>query len=616
MKPSPLGLRALLALALAAVFALPASAAPEAVKISSRRNCIFYRDGTATSWATGNWVGINGNSHADELFDGNFENYINQNSAGAYLVMDLTPICVEEDGQPFVTDILIGHAGNTQYSLYYTTEEAPAAGSTSDERNWIPIVEKTTPKKGVTTNGVNAVATAVKYVWDTSLGWSGTSLAEIEVQGYEYVPPVAVKISARRNCVFYRDGTATSWATGNWVGINGNSHADELFDGNFANYINQNSAGAYLVLDTTIRDNGVSTGDGYYVTDVLIGHAGNTKYSLYYTTEAAPAAGSTSDDRTWIPIVEQTTPKKGVTTNGVNAVATAVKYVWDTSLGWSGTSLAEIEIWGMDPSSILCLHPNPQWIVVPDSNTCTDYGYKQNVCPDCGTVLSTLSVVDLPPKGHSYVCSLNQPGSKSGYGSGFISCARCDFQVDFTDGPLELMQFGGVEAENVIQFSNLSVSSLANADWGVSATRLFDNKWTFDEWRDWHAVSRSHNEYVQIEFGTTIDLTKVEFAVANHNQTVEFWNCDGDEEVKMGEVAVKTDSSVGEFIAQRKTIYFTGDDQTTGQAVKKLRVRFTDTEGLGVNGIRPVSMGEIHPYGTVVGAGKLDPGPPMFLLMQ
>ena len=605
----------LFALALAAV-ALPSFAAKTATKISSRRNCILYRDGTATSWASGNWVGINGNSHADELFDGDFENYINQNSAGAYLVMDLTPICVEEDGQPFVTDILIGHAGNTKYSLYYTIEEAPAAGSTSDDRTWIPVVEQTQPKKGVTTNGVNAVATAVKYVWETSLGWGGTSLAEIEVQGYEYVPPKAVKISARRNCILYRDGTATSWASGNWVGINGNSHADELFDGDFANYINQNSAGAYLVLDTTMRDNGVSTGDGYYVTDVLIGHAGNTKYSLYYTTEEAPAAGSTSDDRTWIPVVEQTQPKKGVTTNGVNAVATAVKYVWETSLGWGGTSLAEIEIWGMDPSTITCLHPHPQWIVVPDSNTCTEYGYKNSVCPDCGTILSSLRVDELPPKGHDYVSSLARTGNVLRYGAGRITCSRCDFEIDCSADPVELMQFGGMVSETAIQFSNLSVSSVGDTSWGVTPARLTDNKWTFDEWRDWHAVSRSHNEYVQIEFGTTVDLTKIEFAVANHNQTVEFWNCDGAEEVKMGEVAVKTDSSVGEFIAQRKTIYFTGDDQTTGQAVKKLRVRFTDTEGLGVNGTRPVSMGEIHPYGTVVGAGKLDPGPPMFILMQ
>ena len=179
-----------------------------------------------------------------------------------------------------------------------------------------------------------------------------------------------------------------------------------------------------------------------------------------------------------------------------------------------------------------------------------------------------------------------------------------------------MMQFGGVATEGRIQFVDLSVSSTGDTGWGVNASRLINNSWVFDEWHDWHAITRSHDEFIQIEFGTTVDLTKIEFAVANHNQTVEFWNCDGAEEVKMGEVAVKTDSSVGEFIAQRKTIYFTGDDQTTGQAVKKLRVRFTDTEGLGVNGTRPVSMGEIHPYGTVVGAGKKDPGKPMFLLMQ
>ena len=188
--------------------------------------------------------------------------------------------------------------------------------------------------------------------------------------------------------------------------------------------------------------------------------------------------------------------------------------------------------------------------------------------------------------------------------------------VDLVSSKVNGVAIGGVKMEDVIRFTNIDVSSIDNVDWGVSTSHLVDDDWVFNEWHEWHAASRSHNEFVQIDFGTTIDLTKIEFAVANHNQTVEFWNCDGAEEVKMGEVAVKTDSSVGEFIAQRKTIYFTGDDQTTGQAVKKLRVRFTDTEGLGVNGTRPVSMGEIHPYGTVVGAGKKDPGPPMFLLMQ
>ena len=597
----------LLALALAA-FALPSFAAPTATKISSRRNCILYRDGTATSWASGNWVGINGNSHADELFDGDFENYINQNSAGAYLVMDLTPICVEEDGQPFVTDILIGHAGNAQYSLYYTTEAAPAAGSTSDDRTWNPVVVKT-QAGGTKTYGVNAIATAVKYVWDTSLGWGGASLAEIEVQGYEYVPPKAVKISDRRNCILYRDGTATSWASGNWIGINGNSHADELFDGNFTNYVNQNSSGAYLVLDTTMRDNGVSTGNGYFVTDVLIGHAGNTQYSLYYTTEAAPAAGATSDDRTWNPVVVKT-QAGGTKTYGVNAIATAVKYVWDTSLGWGGASLAEIEIWGMDPADITCLHPHvtdesPAWVVVSNSATCTQFGYMMRKCPDCGEEFDKEDPNQLPA--HDYVATLVRPGTATAYGEGYFLCSRCGDRVTFTHPADLVTDFScGMLVPGQVLFTSVTVSSVWHSDWGVVDANIIDGSFDFD-YHCW-ASDGIEGEHCDFMFGAPLEITAVDIATHNHNHTLQFYSVDdatGEETLVAERVVVKQDS--GE--AQRFTIPF------YDTVSKHLRLRTTADEGYHIWGGNSIGIAELHPYGIIPGANKLK-NTPVFILMQ
>ena len=585
---------ALVALALA----LPAQAA-EATKISFQQNAKLYRGGSVTSWATGN-PGINGSNYAADLFDGNFANYVYQNTAGAYLVIDLTPICEDPDGQPYVTDVLVGHAGNTKYSLYYTTEEAPAEGSTSDDRTWTPIVEQT-QAGGTKTYGVNAVATAIKYVWDTSLGWGGQSLAEIEVQGYEYVPPKVLKISSLNRFTLYRGGTATK---GNFT-LNGTSESRQLFDGDFTTYLYQNTAGAYCVLDTTVFDeNDVSTGNGYYVTDILIGHAGNTKYSLYYTTEEAPAVGATSDDRTWIPIIEQT-QAGGTKTYGVNAIATAVKYVWDTSLGWGGTSLAEIEIWGMDPSTIACLHPNLDsvaWVPVPDSYTCTEFGYMTRACPDCGEVFTTEDP-DQPPA-HVYEAHLTTPGTVAAYGTGYYECTNCHDRVDFSE-PDNLVRsanasltFGPLVPGQVI-FTTYTVSSVWHSDWGIKAADMFNGSWTMN-YTCW-ATGDLNDQGVDLYFGAPIDLTSVDVAAHNHNHTLQFYNVDDATGTKtlIGEqVVVKAES--GE--EQRFLVPLYGDTVST-----HLYVTTANDSGYEIWGSHGMCIVELEPYGTIPGANKLEP---------
>ena len=601
MKRLPL----LLPLLALCALALPATAA-DATKLSFVENSYFYRGGGVTHGA----AGLNGGPDSSELFDGDFEDYQYQNTAGAYLVIDLTPICEDPDGQPFVTDILIGHAGNTKYSLYYTTEPAPAEGSTSDDRTWINIFgpDKAGGKK---TYGVNAIATAVKYVFDESLGWGGQSLAEIEVQGYEYVPPKTIKISSVAKSWFYRSGGVTHGP----AGLNGGPDSSELFDGDFEDYQYQNTAGAYLVMDTTVYDeNGASTGAGYYVTDVLVGHVGNTKYSLYYTTEPAPAEGSTSDDRTWINIFG---PDKagGKKTYGVNAIATAVKYVFDESLGWGGQSLAEIEIWGMDPSTISCLHPNidsVEWTVVSNSYTCTEFGYKMRVCPDCGEEFEAEDP-DQPPA-HVYVANLTRAGSATAYGEGCFLCSRCGDRVDFSE-PANLvtstnLTFGPLVPGQVL-FTTYTVSSVWHSDWGVKASDMFNGSFAYN-YTCW-ATEKLANEGVDLYFGAPIDLTSVDVAAQNRNHTLLFYNVDdaaGTTNLIGRQVVVKADEGT-----EQRFLVPLRSDVENGTVSTHLFVTTTDDEGYEIWGSHGMCIVELEPYATIPGANMLK-NTPVFLLME
>ena len=51
---------------------------------------------------------------------------------------------------------------------------------------------------------------------------------------------------------------------------------------------------------------------------------------------------------------------------------------------------------------------------------------------------------------------------------------------------------------------------------------------------------------------------------------------------------------------QRRTVEF------RGVSLKKLRLRVTDATGTSLWGRSVIQVFEFHPYGTVVGAGKLD----------
>ena len=392
-----------------------------------------------------------------------------------------------------------------------------------------------------------------------------------------------VKLSLLSRSIFFRDGKGTRGK----AGFNGGVYSDAVFDGNFENYAYQNASGAELVIPTTDPD----TGEAFFVTEFKVGHKGNTQYSLYYTTEEEPAGilSRAADPRTWTPIPGATGKQEaGTKTYGVNVVATAVKYVFDTTISWT-PSLAEVEVWGVDPSQLGCLHPTcTEWMPIPGTATCTANGIDQRECTVCGEVFHRESET-IKAFGHDYQSTLLLAGSGLQYGSGTISCSRHDFEIDCTDGPVDLVPLGGVKMPGIVQFTDLSVSSTGNIDYGVREDMLIDNGWTMSWGSYWYANTKSVSEYVQFEFGTAIDLTSVEISVPNQTQALRFYSvADGAEELVM-EYPVERSSGAGEY--QRLDIEF------RGVTLRTLRIKSDDANNA-------LTVCEVHPHGTVNGAGR------------
>ena len=426
--------------------------------------------------------------------------------------------------------------------------------------------------------------------------------------------PTPTKISSVSRSIFYRENKA-------WVGragFNGGDYSDQVFNGNFTDYRYQNTAGAYLVMDTTLHDgNDKPTSNGYYITDIIISHRGNAKYSLSYTTDPPPDFSGlslksyanadkttsyyyevASDDRTWVSITNGVTSAITNMTFSVGTVATGVKYVFDTSAGWSGQSLAEIEIRGIDPSEMTCMHDHTtEWEEIPGTASCTEPGYEQCQCLDCGEFFRQMKMSALP-LGHDYETFLGKRGTSLAYGDGSNVCNRCGNTVVF-DEPRDMVSLGGFAAPGVVQFTDISVSSTCHPEWGIQPDYLFNGNWTMDWKAYWAAASNDHDEYVEFAFAAPVDLTKVEFSVPNHDHVVQFYSVEGDEEILVGEVSVEQNTASGAPNYQRFNTEF------RGTTLSKLRVRTVDPTGFTDTwNIPTMAIGEIYPYGTVNGAGK------------
>lgn len=380
----------------------------------------------------------------------------------------------------------------------------------------------------------------------------------------------AVVISRFANSKIYKsDGSAGSF--------NGETYSDDglrkVFNGKFDDNIYMNTAKSYILTDLS---NEVSN----YVTKIVIGHKGNSQYSLYYT----------EDGTTWKTVAQDVTTTDAFTYT-VNHVAKKVKYVFETVSNWN-PSLTEIQVWGVDPSSLGCLHLDQyltEWEFVPGTANCTDYGIDQCQCTNCGEWFQRQSAVALPI-GHDYETVLVERGTSLSFGSGTNVCKRCGDEIAFPE-PRDLAVLGGVAAVGVIQFTELTVSSTGNPDYGVRPDLIVDNSWPYT-WPYWYAATKSTSEYVQFDFANTIDLTAVEISVPNRAQTLEFYSVSGGEEELVGERLVEYDSSLtGQNPNQKFTVEF------RGVTLKTLRIRSDDANNA-------LAIYECHPHGTVAGAGK------------
>ena len=349
--------------------------------------------------------------------------------------------------------------------------------------------------------------------------------------------------------------------------FNGGSGMHNVFDGNFDDGLYMNTGGSYIIVDLNSALEG-----GYYVTTIRIGHVGNTKYTLSY---------STSGGESYVTIAD------GVTTAGtvsytVNEVVTHVKYVFDTTIGWT-QSLKEIEVKGIDPAEIDCFHKNlTDWTPIAGSATCTERGKDVQECMDCGEKIYRESTTILPT-GHAYVSEIIEQGK------GLISCDDCDYEL-VINGEVDLMTLGGEKREGVLQFVNVSVTSTGNVDWGQNPGNMWDGGWTTG-WGDyWYpATNDDVAEYILFEMGTEIDLTMLDIAVFNVPQTLEIYVYDRE---KNDFVLARSVQAYNEFIENEAAFRMEIDLAGISTTMVKIHLK----------GDSQIRICELHLYGTAKGA--------------
>ncbi len=604
----------LLALALAA-FALPSVAAPTPTKISSASIATFHN---ADDSVNNDWSG--GGHGIGNFFDGNTTTgvYIGPNNRaanGCYVLLTFSE-------SHFITSIKASSATTHKYSLYYS----------ADGSSWTAIEGGVAvAKQGTTELSPNVEATYIKCVFDQIGGWTQT-FSELEVWGY--IPPKPIKISSSSIASFHN---ADDSVNSDWSG--GGHGIGNFFDGNTTTgvYIGPNNRaanGCYLLLTFS---------QAYYITTIKASSATTHKYSLYYS----------ADGSSWTAIEGGVAvAKQGTTELSPNVEATYIKCVFDQIGGWTQT-FSELEVWGMDPADIACTHPTyTEWTRVANSATCTENAIDERFCTVCGERF--VREVLLTALGHVYVATLTEPGTINAYGSGTVTCSRegCDFHIDFDGDTVDFAAYGGIPMAGVVQFMNLTTYSQGGTDGGISPKDLIDNVWD-DGWNGyWFAEGISTNEWIQFSFGTPIELTKIEYSVLNQDQTVYFNKYDPatGEETLLRSIVIVKDMSEGAPNYQRRTVTFTreaeggegtepaptfdsapttDDSNASSITVDAIRMRIGDVLDpdtgevvkayVGIQYGRPyhTCVLEVHPYGTIVGAAKVDSGAkPAFLFMQ
>ena len=555
-------------------------------------------------------------ANPDLVFDNNLRTGVSATTHG-YVIGNYTNLLGDEQ-EMYISRIDVTHLGDSRYSLYTSV----------DGTSWTLVPGVTNVQyAGTASYPVSAVANFVKCVFESSTG-NGVCLYEIDAYGYAKAKAKVVSNTSNAS-MCNADGTPmTANGQGGW-----NSWWGRLFDGNLTNYQMWPKApkGGYALVDFTRNDGTANALQEYFVTELKVSSTGTKKFTLQYSV----------DGNDWIDVVGAVNVSyEGVATFAVAKTVKKVRYIFvDGSWNdFEDSYLAEFQVWGIDPNDAPCDHPSlSDWVLGSVPATCTERAMDSRICLQCGERFTKIS--DNPPLGHDYVSTVDQPGRFSRrkefpdhrrYGTGSIACSRCSFRLDFpTALDLVTNKVGGtaicgVKKENIVRFTDLSVSSENHPEYGPAANRIIDEDWSLNkEYPHWYSAG-TENQYADFEFGTAIDLTAIEFAVYNHGYHLEFCSVDDD----TGTVSpfgsftvVKDESAPGTIIEPVPMV-----DPGTGRKievmvrkewtdkyqrilipffetpVKHLRIRIVDDEPISVWSSSSIRVLEIHPWGTVAGA--------------
>ena len=424
------------------------------------------------------------------------------------------------------------------------------------------------------------------------LRWCAALVALALALPAQATPEVEVLSSYDITSWYNSDGSAMASNGGG-----GNGNPLKVLNGTFGDYqmLPRCLNGGYIIID--LSQNANAPAGGYYVSSVKVDTTGEKAYSVY----------TSSDGSTWTAVEGASSVKAvGIATYEVGAIATQVKYVFNEGGNWDFNTefIAEVQVLGLDPADVDCTHPSfTAWTSVANTATCEGYGEMERFCTVCGERFTMVDSTQ-PPLGHHYVSHLEEAPTATTYGHGYVECSRCGDRLTF-NSPVDVVTLGGQEIEGKFQFTDINASSCNHPEWGPHFMKAVDN----DRGSYWLAQSCSHDEYFRFKFGGQVDIVKIELAVRNHDQVLEFYNWDGTTETFVKECVVTQDESKSEDSYQLKTVYFWADDPE-GCTFDNLIVRFRDNIGLYIGGWgypAGITLYEIHPYATVVGGGMNCP---------
>lgn len=589
----------------------------------------------------------NGEGVDGSIFDGNFETGFRNVTEDAAIVVDFTSLFDPNDQNQrmYVGDILVAHGIANPYSLFLS----------EDGTTWTPVEDaQNVSGTGSASYSVKTLVSKIKYVFGASYtSHAAPVLSELQVYGYLSDSPHIVS-TWQQAWIYKKDGTPcdkdSSYPT-QPAATGGGSLMKDLFNGNFSDnvYIGPNGRlnnGSYCLLDFS----GAKPG-GWYVTEIKTGSTSTHKYSLYYSVDGK--------DWTLVDNAYQVAAV-GQKTFPVNDKAVYVKCVFDEIGGWT-PSFCELQVWGMDPDDVPCMHPYwTAWAPVEGSATCLAAGIDEQFCTVCGERVTRESTT-LGMLGHDYVCTLDRPGKYKAFGQGFVSCSRCDYRFECPE-PIDLItnrvdgaRIGDIRTAGFDHFTEVEASSTGQTEYGVRPGHLIGDNWTWSWNSYWFSIGNNTdpNPRVDYEFGTEIDLVYIDVSLPNATHSTRFFSVDDStgEEVQLEEFLIeRTDIEKGDKyhiqgesgsegyvdiyeenvfdelpvvkddrILNRKFddngIEIEGEAGNNGynqyqrflvrfyeQPIRHLRIRQYNEDG---SVKKTMEISELHPWGTVRGAGDL-----------